>query len=416
MKRVLVVANDRSFTRFVAESLLGRPLDGLVPRPDDPWEPARAHTGLEAELLLTRAGRRFDALIVDRELDDQSPIALLRRLRLHARTRTTPVFLVSERGRDPHNRREATEQLGIAGFLERPVTAQSLEAAMQLLGRRRRLLLVDPDPDVAQRYAAGFDRRGFDVITASSREGALKAKLSFDPDIVAIGVAVDGHGGLDVCSDLKRSSGSRSVPVALYGQLRSLPERDQCENALRADDYVQAPFDDAFLIERVIGLVGLGAPRSPEAGPPFDGPPSESRDMPTEPGVHLPPSPSVSVAPPPPLSASPSSTGPSSRKTRRVPCVTSLRIGEGEALHHARTLDISHGGLFFEIDPPLPVGTLVNLTFRLPKEDRDIEGVGRVAWVSPRGVGVKFNRIDKADLLTIVDYVNQVSRVLYSSN
>ncbi len=56
MKRLLVVAQDRDLTRFVAEALLGRVLSSGAPQVDDRWDISRAHTATEALLLITRGG------------------------------------------------------------------------------------------------------------------------------------------------------------------------------------------------------------------------------------------------------------------------------------------------------------------------------------------------------------------------
>mgnify|MGYP006288584203 CR=1 FL=1 len=413
MKRLLVVGRDRAFTRFVAESLIGRPMDAFMPRPDDPWDVARAHSALEADVLVTRGRRRFDVVVLDRELPDRAPLELAERLRRTPRAQATPIFLVTERGRDPHARRIATERLGIAGFLERPVSASTLNAGLELLERRRRVLVVEPEPERGLRFARAFERHDFDVMTASSREGAMRAMRNFDPDVAALSLSCDVHGGLDVCAELERARADRRIPVALYGQPRALPRQERSENALRADDFVRAPFDDDFLVQRIIGLVGLGGNASdPAASDSADDSGDQSSDLPTSPGKV--PSSGFSELSAPPPSASPAAVGPTQRQTRRVPCETKVRIRDGETLVESRTLDISHGGLYFQLDRPPSVGTRLDLAFRLPETEQTIRAEGKVAWLGPRGVGVKFSRIDKADLHAIVDYVNRVSRVLYS--
>lgn len=413
MKRLMVVAKDRAFTRFVAESLLGRSMDAFMPHPDDPWTIARAHGALEAEVLVTRGRRRFHAIIVDRTLPDRSAVDLVRRLRTTELARATPVFLVTERGRDPHARRIATEELGVAGFLERPVSTGTLRAALELLDRRRRILLVEPEPELSQRHADALRRARFEVITASTPEGALRALRSFDPDVAAMALSVDGRDGVELCAHIKRTHVERSIPVVLFGQVAPLRHLESSENALRADDFVQAPFSDALLVSRITRQVGRGVVDSePPEGDAPESVVEESRDLPTSPG--RPPSSGQHEIAKPPPSASPPSVGPSQRQTRRVPCRTTLSVRDGASRIESETLDISHGGLYFALDRPLDRGDLVDLTFRLPEGGKEIVAVGRVAWSGPRGVGVKFSRIDKGDLHAIVDYVNRVSRVLYT--
>ena len=57
MRRLLVVATNRALTKFVAEALLGRGLSTSPPRSSDAWDIARAHSGTEAYLFVTRGGR-----------------------------------------------------------------------------------------------------------------------------------------------------------------------------------------------------------------------------------------------------------------------------------------------------------------------------------------------------------------------
>src|SRR5688500_12409763 len=105
---------------------------------------------MEAYLLVTRGGRSFDVIVVDQGLPDQDPLELLDRLRKADVARAVPVFVMTERGRDQHSRRIASEHFSVAGFIEKPVTADSLRAALGNLERKRRVLLVESVPDIAE--------------------------------------------------------------------------------------------------------------------------------------------------------------------------------------------------------------------------------------------------------------------------
>jgi c-di-GMP-binding flagellar brake protein YcgR len=117
-----------------------------------------------------------------------------------------------------------------------------------------------------------------------------------------------------------------------------------------------------------------------------------------------------------------------------VPCDITLEVESDGRVFHAQTLDISHGGLFFALDPPFDKGTRLRMRFELPNEQEisgsatdggedhtppPIQAEGQVAWVgsSPEGtagMGVRFSRIDPGDLERIVDYVNRLAGVLYA--
>jgi uncharacterized protein (TIGR02266 family) len=435
MRRLLVVANDRALTKFVAEAMLGRSLGTSPPRASDPWDIARAHTGLEAYLLVTRGGRPFDAIVVDHGLPDQEAIDLIDQLRKAESATDVPIFVMSERGRDQHARRIASDRYQVAGFIEKPVTAESIRSTLANLERKKRILLVESNRDLSDRYLFGLQSAGYLTELAERGRDALDRAPRFRPDVVITALALEDMRGVDVCVELKKSR-LESLPVVLYGQVQALGNTEISENAHRADDFIQAPFDDGILVERVAALIGRGVsvvqkrPKSParaqakkEEDRTIEGeqpPTSVTQDSPHDALISDQP-----PAPPPP-SASPAAIGPTKRSTRRVPCQISMSIRNGEQVYTSKTLDISHGGIFVATERQLPIGTVIDMTFQIPNTAKVVTAVGKVAWVgrapdgatgsSTAGCGVKFSKIDPADLQVIVDYVNRVSRVVYSAS
>ncbi|MGF1509565.1 MAG: response regulator [Myxococcota bacterium] len=409
MRRVVVVAGDHALTRFIAEALLQRSLEAFVPRPEDPFDTARAHSGLEASVLLLHSPKPFDVLLVDQELPDMQALSLVARIREAGLT--LPVVLITERGRDLHNRRVAVERHAVAGFLERPVSQDSLRHVIEMLQRRRRVMLIEPDVEVRESYLHALETANFHVDLAEYAAEALEKLAAARPDVAIAPLSLPDIPGLDLCALLKKRNERHPLPVILHGALTELPNQSlEDENAFRADDFLPAPFEPATLVERVTTQVGVSRP-VPPAHTPVDPPDADPpRDQATYPRAPLSSLPAVSAPPP---SASISSTPPTKRLTRRVPCHVELRVREGDRILHSKTLDISHGGIFFEMEPPLEIASVVDLHFELPGE-QPVEAVGRVAWAGETGVGVKFSQIEKSDLQRIVEYVNRVARVLYN--
>lgn len=461
MRRVLLVAADRALTRFVAESLLERSVDA-PPKSDDPWEVARAHTPLEAQVLVTHGGRPFDVLVLDHDLGGADALALLNELREALGQRDLPIFLLTERGRDPHIRRIAVERHRVTGFLEKPVTAEGLRETLGTLERRRRILLVEADDDLAERYVGALTRSGYVADRVNNGRDALDRTARFRPDAVVASLVLSDLKGLELCVALKRAHRNGNLPVVLYGQVSALGNQASEENALRADDFVQAPFDDEVLIERIAHLVGTGPghkfrprrrsmiDRLPQPDLEADQPTLQDlgslmeEEETTNPGQAMPatvartappalvddeqdtddaPGAESPTSPPtPPPSASPAAVSPTRRSTRRVPCHTAMSVRNGAKVYRSRTLDISHGGIFLATDEPLEIGERIDMAFRLPGSENTIRAVGKVCWIGRGGaelvdgVGVKFGRIAAEDLTVIVEYVNRVARVLYSAS
>jgi len=78
-------------------------------------------------------------------------------------------------------------------------------------------------------------------------------------------------------------------------------------------------------------------------------------------------------------------------------------------------LNISKGGLFIKTDEALPLDTIVFLRFTLPGDTKLIETEGKVVWCNtkkekgyfPRGMGIKFLRLNPADAEKIKIFVDE---------
>ena len=82
------------------------------------------------------------------------------------------------------------------------------------------------------------------------------------------------------------------------------------------------------------------------------------------------------------------------RATVRLPVAVPVSFQAGGTIAGARTQDIGRGGVAIRTMEPLPLGTQIELTFRLPGSSRDITAAGRVAWSDRRvGMGVQFEKL-----------------------
>jgi len=82
------------------------------------------------------------------------------------------------------------------------------------------------------------------------------------------------------------------------------------------------------------------------------------------------------------------------RNSPRAPVAVPISFEAGGVIAGARTQDVGRGGVAIRTMDPLPQGTLIELTFRLPGATADISAAGRVAWSDRRvGMGVQFERL-----------------------
>ena len=95
------------------------------------------------------------------------------------------------------------------------------------------------------------------------------------------------------------------------------------------------------------------------------------------------------------------------RASRRVALGVPVSFRAGQSLTGAVTLDVSRGGLAIRTMSPLPPGTLIQLTMRLPATQEDIEAAGRVAWSDRKvGMGVQFERLSAAHQQLLEEFLD----------
>src|SRR5262245_62067575 len=82
------------------------------------------------------------------------------------------------------------------------------------------------------------------------------------------------------------------------------------------------------------------------------------------------------------------------RAGTRVAVSLPISFRAGQTIAAAQTRDVGPGGVGVRTMEPLPAGTPLQLTLKLPGESRDLSSYGRVVWTDRRvGMGVQFDRL-----------------------
>lgn len=121
---------------------------------------------------------------------------------------------------------------------------------------RRRVLVVDDDPTVAEVVSGYLDRAGYLVDRAADGPDALARATAHRPDLVVLDLMLPGMDGLEVC---RRMRGNGPVPVIM---LTARGDEDDRILGLEvgADDYVTKPFSPRELVLRVESVLRRSRP------------------------------------------------------------------------------------------------------------------------------------------------------------
>jgi len=111
---------------------------------------------------------------------------------------------------------EAARRLGVVRYLVRPVTRETLLAAIGGLGRKvEKVLLVDDEPDALRLFArmlASTDH-GYRILRAKNGERALSLLRRERPDVMFLDLVMPGMDGLQVLLEKGRDPAIREIPT-----------------------------------------------------------------------------------------------------------------------------------------------------------------------------------------------------------
>jgi DNA-binding response OmpR family regulator len=120
---------------------------------------------------------------------------------------------------------------------------------------KKKILVVDDEPDVVKMLKMRLEVNGYEVISAGEgNEGYAKAK-SDAPDLILLDVMLPGMDGYQVCKLLKSDQNYQRTPIIMLTAKSQQEDRQGAEDA-GADCYVTKPFDAKELLQHIKVLTG----------------------------------------------------------------------------------------------------------------------------------------------------------------
>lgn len=120
----------------------------------------------------------------------------------------------------------------------------------------KRILVVEDDPINFQILSDFLGANGYAIDGAASGPDGLSRFRESAPDLVLLDVQLPRQNGFEVCSEIKRTGSP--IPVVLMSAVYT--DRDHVERmtarGIRADGYLEKPFDLRLLLDQVKRLVG----------------------------------------------------------------------------------------------------------------------------------------------------------------
>lgn len=115
---------------------------------------------------------------------------------------------------------------------------------------KEKILIVEDEEDILELVKYNLAKEGYQVITVSTGEDAIKTVTAKLPDLVLLDLMLPGMDGFEVCKSIKNNSKTSHIPIVM---LTAKGEDADIVTGLElgADDYITKPFSPRVLVARL---------------------------------------------------------------------------------------------------------------------------------------------------------------------
>ncbi|MDD9271336.1 response regulator transcription factor [Paenibacillus sp. GCM10023248] len=114
-----------------------------------------------------------------------------------------------------------------------------------------KVLVIEDDAMIGDMITMYLGEEGFEVMRTETGGKGIEAVQSFAPDVILLDLMLPDMDGLELCSQVRRSS---SVPIMIVSMKNKVVERVSALGA-GADDYLSKPFSMHEMSARVHALI-----------------------------------------------------------------------------------------------------------------------------------------------------------------
>lgn len=123
------------------------------------------------------------------------------------------------------------------------------------MSEKKKVLLVDDDPDFVEAVKVIVENGGYEVRVAYDGQEGLEAVAEERPDIIVLDVMMPVMNGHEACAKLKGDKETADIPIILLTAVAdrvttsTYTHRDMLES--EADDYIPKPVEPKDLLELI---------------------------------------------------------------------------------------------------------------------------------------------------------------------
>jgi len=115
---------------------------------------------------------------------------------------------------------------------------------------KKKILVVDDEPDIVSMLKMRLEASGYEVITAGDGNTAYGKAKSDAPDLIILDLMLPGMDGYQVCRLLKFDEKYRRIPIIMLTAKGQKEDKEWGEK-VGADFYMAKPFEAKELLSKI---------------------------------------------------------------------------------------------------------------------------------------------------------------------
>ena len=119
-------------------------------------------------------------------------------------------------------------------------------------GVKKRVVIIDDEPDVLDYLSTALTNSGFEVFSASNSLEGLKMIKEHRPDLVCLDILMPGKTGISIFKEIKLDDEFKNIPVLIISGLNKdeLFNEKEYKELEPPEGYIEKPIDlDNFIEE-----------------------------------------------------------------------------------------------------------------------------------------------------------------------
>jgi DNA-binding response OmpR family regulator len=115
---------------------------------------------------------------------------------------------------------------------------------------RKRILIIDDEPDFVRVVQLRLEAAGYEVVTALDGMQGVSAAHKEKPDLIILDIMMPAMHGHRVCEALKKSTKTWTIPI-IYLTAKGSKEDEELAYKLGAEHFFTKPYDPQVLLEAI---------------------------------------------------------------------------------------------------------------------------------------------------------------------